>query len=174
MSYVKKMKKNKKVLSREEMEAKLIAKLPETAEIFAGIRADEAAGLAFEPCQTARQCQTWKDAWVYIFYRAHHYCSHFLQFDGEKVVCVVLIGPEFKDKLLGLLEKMAERIGVNNDLKELRLIETEFTPGGIERLKAILPKASFNYFTRQEADQNRAIKYVNTRFEWIKELQANK
>jgi hypothetical protein len=89
---------------------------------------------------------------------------------GDKITCAVLIGVEFNDKLIGVLEKIAGRIGVNNDLKELRLIETRVTSSGIKRLKTILPKAAIKLFSREEAKKDQKILYVNTDIEWIKKL----
>jgi len=78
-----------------------------------------------------------------------------------------------KISIIDALEKIAARIGVNNDLTELRLIETRVTPKGIERLRKILPKATIKHYTREEAKKDQRIMYVNTDVEWIKRLYAD-
>jgi hypothetical protein len=145
---------------------------PELAKEIREIRAKEAAGLIQYTKRTYRECRTWKEAWLYIFHRAWRASNNCLKRDGEKITCAVWSGPEFKDKLIDALEKIAARIGVNNDLTELRLIETPVTSKGIERLKKILPKATIKLFTREEAKKDKRIQYVNTDVEWIKKLYA--
>lgn len=156
------MKKPSRAEQERKMKEKLVEILPETAEIFARIDADKAAGITIDAPLTYRGCRTWREAWVYIFEHAWHDSEDFLKRDGDKILCAVWIGVEFKDKLIDRLEKIAARIGVNNDLTELRLIETSITAKGIERLKTILPKATIRLFTREEVKKDKRIKYVNT------------
>jgi hypothetical protein len=153
---------------------KLVELHPEYAETVARIRADEAAGLILDPCRTYKECRTWKQAWVYIFYRAHKDPDNFMQFEGEKVIRIVFIGRDFTDKQVYLLEKIAGCVGVNNDLLELRLIETSITPQGVGKLQAMLPKAAINFYTREDAKNDETIEYINTKIKWIKELHDKK
>ncbi len=123
----------------------------ETAKTFARIEADVAAGLIIDTPRTYKDCHTWREAWAYIFHRGWRDEGHHLKLEGNKVTCVIWAGPEFRDKLVDALEKIAGRIGVNNDLVEMRLIGTHVTPKGAEKLKKILPKATVNFYSREEA-----------------------
>ncbi len=145
---------------------------PELAKEVREIRAKEAAGLIQFPKRTYRECHTWREAWVYIFHRGYLDEGDHLRREGDKITCAVWIGADFNDKLIDSFEKIAGRIGVNNDLEELRLVGTSVTPVGIERLNKILPKATIKLYTREEAKKNQRIKYVNTDVEWIKKLYA--
>ena len=162
--------------TRAERERKMMDRiveiLPELAETVARIKADKTAGITIDAPLTYRGCRNWREAWVYIFHCARHESSSHLKRYGEKITCVVWIGVEFKDKLVDALEKIAARIGVNNDLTELRLIDTRVTIKGIERLKKILPKATIKVYTREEAKKDKKIQYVGTDVGWIKKLYA--
>ncbi len=81
---------------------------------------------------------------------------------------------DFDDKLVGILEKIASRLGPDNDLVEMRLIKTRVTPQGVEKLKTILPKAVIKFYSREEAKKDPTIEYVNTNIEWIKRLYDKK
>ena len=85
-------------------------------------------------------------------------------------MCVVWPGLEFDDQIIDVLGKIAEQIGPNNDLIEMRLIGTKVTHNGVAKLKSILPKAVINTYSREEAEKDDALKYVNTRVKWIAEL----
>ena len=138
----------------------------ETAEItrmIAEYRAKEAAGLFEYPKRTYKEVRSWREAWIFIFYVAHLAHEDFLKSENGKVKCVVWPVREFNDKLVGVLEKIADRIGPDNDLAEIRLIETGVTAAGIEKLKKILPNAAIRSFSREEAKKDKGIEYIITK-----------
>lgn len=145
------MKESKYELQQRRMKEQLIEAMPETAEIFARIEADKAAGLIIDTPRTYKHCRSWREAWVYIFHRGCLAEGHHLKLEENKVTCTIWVGLEFKDKLVDVLEKIAGRIGINNDLVEMRLIGTRVTAKGLEKLKKILPKATINFYSREEA-----------------------
>lgn len=144
----------------------------DVAKFIADYRAKEAAGLIEYPKRAYRECHSWREAWVYIFHRASIEHSYHLKSEGEKVTCVVWPVADFDDKLVDILGKISSRIGPNNDVVEMRLIETKVTPRGVENLKMILPKAAIKFFSREQAKKDQTIKYINTDIEWIKKLYA--
>jgi hypothetical protein len=147
---------------------------PETAEIVARIQAGKAEGFIPKSRRTFKECRSWPEAWEFVFRRACVHYDNFLKWEGNKIVCVVWPGPEFNDQIVGVFEKIAERIGPNNDLIEMRVIGTKVTPQGVAKLKSILPKAAINSHSREAAEKDNALKYVNTRVKWIAEMHARK
>ena len=145
---------------------------PELAKEILDFRAKEAAGLIEYPRRTFKECRSWREAWIYIFHRARVEHSYYLKSDGGKVTCVVWPKADFNDELINSLRKIADRMGVNNDVNEMRLIGTRVTPLGIEKLKNILPKASIECYSLEQAKVHPKLKYVNTDVEWIKKLYA--
>src|SRR6516162_11477987 len=103
------MKKPIRAERERRMRDKLIEALPETAEIFASLDADKAAGITVDAPLTYRGCRTWREAWVYTFDHACLLPDNFLKRDGDNILCAVLPGPEFEDKLIDALEKIAKR-----------------------------------------------------------------
>jgi hypothetical protein len=144
----------------KRLKERMIKALPEMAEDFARIEARKAAGLIIDEPRTYRGCRSWREAWAYIFRRGWLDEGSHLKLDGDKVTCVIWVGVEFNDKLVDSLEKIAARIGVNNDLMEMRLIGTRVTSKGAGKLKKILPKAAINFYTREEAKEHR-IRYAD-------------
>jgi hypothetical protein len=147
----------------------------ETDEIMKMIddyRAKEATGAFEYPKHTYKEVCSWRQAWIFAFYIVHLDHTDFLMSEAEIVRCVVLPGREFNDRIINVLKKIADRIGLDNNLKEIRLIETGASSAGIENLAKILPNASIKLFTQEQAKKNRGIKYVNTDIEWIKKLQG--
>jgi hypothetical protein len=136
----------------------LIKGIPEdaetTARIFDRMEADMAAGLIIDTPRTYKDCHSWREAWAYIFHRGWSAEGHHLKLEGDKVTCAVWVGLEFTDKLVVALEKIASRIGVNNDLIEMRLVGTRVTSKGAEKLKKILPKAIISFYTREETKKD--------------------
>jgi len=147
------------------------AEFNEIKKLIAEYRAREAAGEFEYPKRTYKEVQTWREAWIFIFYVAHLDHNCFLKSEDRKVKCVVWSVKQFNDKLVGVLEKIAERIGPDNDVTEIRLIETAVTSAGIEKLKKILPQASIQSFTSEQAKKDKKIEYINTEIEWIRKLQ---
>lgn len=156
----------KKLLSLDE-----ISKIdPELAKEISDYKSKEAAGVIEYPRRTYKECRSWKEAWIYVFHRASRAHRDYLKSEGENVTCVVLVGRNFDDDIVNILGKIADRIGVNNDVKEMRLIGTRITPLGIERLKNILPKAGIECYSLEQAKAHPKLKYVNTDVGWIKKL----
>ena len=146
----------------------------ETDEIMKMIeeyRAKEAGGVFEYPKRTYKEVRSWRQAWIFSFYMVRLDHTDFLMSEDTIVRCVVWPGREFNDKIIDVLEKIADRIGLDTNLKELRLIETGASSAGTEKLAKILPHAAIKCFTQEQAKGNRAIKYVNTDIEWIKKLQ---
>ena len=146
------------------------AELQEIKNLIAEYRAKETARQFEYPKRTYNEVRSWREAWVFIFYLAHLAHEDFLKSEDGKVKCVVWPVREFNDKLIGVLEKIAERIGSNHDLTEIRLIETGVTSAGIEKLKNFLPNATVKLFSREQARKDKRIEYVNTDIDWIKQL----
>ncbi|EDY16883.1 hypothetical protein CfE428DRAFT_5512 [Chthoniobacter flavus Ellin428] len=115
---------------------------PELAEILAEIRQKKEAGIIRDAPKTYRDCKDWRDAWLYAFMRAKLHPDRHMRLNGDAVLCVAWIGPAFNDKIVAALEKTAPLLGENRDLRELRLIATAVTGDGMERLKALFPKAA--------------------------------
>lgn len=134
---------------------------PEVAEIIEKIKRDRAAGASRYMPWSHRECRDWRDAWLYSFRRGHLNASRHMRLENNSVTHVVWIREDFSDKLIGSLEKIAERLGPDRNLIELRLIRTRVTSQGIERLKAILPNASIRACTKEEEQQNPNIKWVS-------------
>ena len=137
----------------------LINGIPEdaetTARIFDRMEADMAAGLMVDTPRIYKDCHSWREAWAYIFHRGSLDEGHHLRFDGDKVTYAVWVGLEFTDKLVVALEKIASRIGVNNDLiRKCVSVGTRVTSWGAEKLKKILPKAIINFYTREETKKD--------------------
>jgi len=152
-----------------------VAKLfPEVADAVAQIKAERVSGMEPEIRRTYKECKNWHEAWVYIFRRAFLSHNDFLRFEDGKIICVVWPVRDFNDNLVGVLEKIAARIGLNRDLVEMRLVNTKVTSAGVGRLKAILPLATVKIFSREDADRDQTIEYVNTKVGWIRQLHARK
>jgi len=143
---------------------------PETVDIVARIQADKAEGFIPESRRIFEECRSWPEAWEFAFRGAGVHYGNFLQWGDKRVVCVVWPGLEFDDQIIDVLGKIAEQIGPNNDLIEMRLIGTKVTHKGVAKLKSILPKAVINTYSREEEEKDDALKYVNTRVKWIAEL----
>jgi hypothetical protein len=146
----------------------------ETADIMRLIeeyRAKDAAGAFEHPKRSYKEVRSWRDAWIFSFYLAHLDHTDFMLSEHGVVRCVVWPAQQFNDKLINTLGKIASQIGPDKDLKELRLIETEATPAGIQKLREIAPNASIKLFTHDEAKKDKRIEYVNTDIEWIKKIQ---
>src|SRR5262245_56379107 len=95
---------------------------PEMAEIVEEMKRDEAAGKLRYPPWSHRECRDWRDAWLYSFGRASLHPSDFMKLENGKVTCVVWIGKNFNDDVVGVVENIAERLGPDRDIAELRLI----------------------------------------------------
>lgn len=133
-------------------------------------RAKEAAGLIEYAKRTYKECHSWREAWIYVFHVVHLAESYHLKSEAGKIKCVVWPGPSFDDRTVGVLKKIAGRIGPDKELIEMRLVDTHVTPAGVTQLKSILPNARVKVFTREQADEDKRIKYVNTDIEWVCKL----
>ena len=127
---------------------------PELAEILSEIKQKREAGIIRVPPRTYRHCKDWRDAWLYAFMRAELHPDRHMQLNGDAVVRVAWIGPDFNDKSVASLEKIAPLVGKNNDLRELRLIATAVTGDGMERLKAIFPKAAITMHSWEDKQRD--------------------
>ncbi len=153
---------------------KLAKLFPEAASAIVKVRADNASGAMPKMRETFQECNNWPEAWVYIFRCAFLQCDDHLQFENDKIVCVVWPVPAFDDNLVEVLEKIANRIGPDQGLREIRLINTMVTEHGAEKLKTVLPNASIRFISREEARRDQTIEYINTRVKWIKKLHEEK
>lgn len=127
---------------------------PELAEILSEIKQKKEAGIIRDAPRTYRDCKDWRDAWLYTFMRAKLHPDRHMQLNGDAAVCVAWIGPDFNDKIVASLEKIAPLVGRNEDLRELRLIATTVTGDGMERLKTIFPKAAITVHSWEEKRRN--------------------
>jgi len=130
------------------------------AEIVAEIREDYASGRIREQPWRWDQCRSWLDGWLYIYRRTYlDYHDHLL-WDDERVRCAVQVGPDFNDKTVALLERLAGRLGPCSDLQELRLIGTRVTVEGLVRLQRVLPNAKINKYSWEDRDANPRLSYA--------------
>ena len=147
---------------------------PETAEVIAQIAADKAAGFIPESRRTYKDCRSWPEAWVFVFELAGVHYENFLKWENKKIVCVVWSVADFDDRIVDVLGEIADRIGPNNDLIDMRIIGTKVTPQGAAKLKIFLPKATVNFYSPEDAEKDETLEYVNTRTRWIEEMHAKK
>ncbi len=134
---------------------------PEMAEIVAGMKRDEAAGILRYAPWSYRECRDWRDTWLYSFRRADLHPTDFVRLEDGKVTCVVWIGRDFNDRLVGVLEKIAGRLGADHDLTELRLIGTNVSEQAIQHLKAFLPKATITHYSEEAREANPRLAYAD-------------
>jgi hypothetical protein len=95
-------------------------------------------------------CRNWTQAWLYIMKRVDLHAAQHLMFEEEEVVRAVLIGADFDSRIIGLLEKLNDKLGVDNQLRELRLIDTEFCERHIQFLRSLFPAARITVVTDEE------------------------
>ncbi len=107
------------------------------------------------------QCKSWLDAWLYVFRRCDLDYSQHLAWKGEEAVCAVFYGHEFNDRVVDWLERFRRRFGVDDSLRELRLIETRISPQGIQRLTGLFPAAKISTYSFAEADANPGLNHAS-------------
>jgi len=130
------------------------------AEIAQEIREDYASGRIRDQPWRWDQCHSWLDGWLYIYRRTYlDYHAHLL-WEDERVKCAVQIGPDFNDKTVVLLERLAGRLGPCSDLQELRLIETKVIDEGLARLQRVVPNAKTTRYSREDWDANPDLGYA--------------
>jgi hypothetical protein len=66
-----------------------------------------------------------------------------LKFDGDNVIEAKFFGANFNDKYVDILESVPDVSELCKDLRLLTLEATRIKPGGVERRKALFPKAKF-------------------------------
>ena len=81
--------------------------------------------------------------------------------EGERVRRVVWPVPDFNDRVVLLLERLRERLGVDRDLEELRLIDTKVTPAGVKRLRRLVPKAKITRYSAVEVETNPRLSFAD-------------
>jgi hypothetical protein len=134
---------------------------PDMAEVVAQIKDDYASGKIREQPWRWDRCHSWLDGWLYIYRRVWlDYSEHMRWEDGDKVRCVVQVGPDFTDKTVGLLERLSKRLGPGLDLSELRLINTKVTSGGLRRLTRLFPNAKIKTYSRDEHERNPELSFA--------------
>lgn len=134
---------------------------PEMAEIVEEIRRDYRSGILRDAPRSYRDCSDWRDAWLYVFKRASLHPTDFMRLEAGKVTCVVWIGMNFDDKMVAITEKVANYLGVNQDLAELRLIGVNISNEGLRRLKALLPKARITQHSEEIREANPRLAYAD-------------
>jgi hypothetical protein len=133
---------------------------PGMAEIVQEIRRDYATGrLRHQPWRWD-QCHSWLDAWLYIYRRVCLDYEAHLMWEDDRVRCAVQIGPDFNDKTVDLLERLADRLGAGLDLQELRLIGTRVTDRGLQRLERLFPNARIARYSWEDCDTHPEISYA--------------
>ena len=81
--------------------------------------------------------------------------------EADKVTCVVWFGQEFDDKIVKVLERIGERLGPDNDLRELRLIGSGVTEEGKRTLATLIPNATITSHSEEEAERNPRLTYAD-------------
>jgi hypothetical protein len=133
---------------------------PEMAEIVGEIKNDYATGRRREQPWRWDQCRSWLDGWLYIYRRVRLEYGDHLLWENEKVKCAVQVGPDFNDKTVGLLERLAGRLGPGLDLQELRLIGSRVSDKGLEGLRRLFPNAKISRYSLKERDSHPEILYA--------------
>lgn len=134
---------------------------PEMAEIIAEMKQDEAAGALRYPPQSDRDVRDWRDAWLYSFKRASLHPSDFMRLENGRITCVVWIGSGFNDNVARVIETIAQRLGADLNLLELRLISTNISDQGLQRLKTFLPKATITQYTEEARQADPRLAYAD-------------
>jgi hypothetical protein len=133
---------------------------PEMAEIVQEIKNDYATGRLRDQPWRWDQCRSWLDGWLYIYRRVCLDYGDHLLWESENVKCAVQIGPDFSDNTVGLLERLAGRLGPGLDLQELRLIGTRVSHQGLKRLEVLFPNAKISRYSWEERDAHPEISYA--------------
>jgi hypothetical protein len=134
---------------------------PQLADLVGEVKRDHASGkLRFAP-RTYLDCRDWWDAWLYIFRRGRTGADHNLRVENDKVTHVALVGPDFNDAIVQIVERLVLRLGENRDLTELRLIRTRLTAKGVGRLKNLFPNSQVIVFTKEQEDRDPSIIWVD-------------
>ncbi len=134
---------------------------PDFAEIAGQLKADYAKGALRTSPRTHADCKDWWDVWLYIFRRCRLHPDDQIKVEGDKVISVVWIGPDFNDKVVALLEQIAMRLGPSGDVTELRLIRHRVSEHGIKRLKVVLPRATISEYTDADYDAKPWLAYAD-------------
>jgi hypothetical protein len=133
---------------------------PEGAKIVDDIKNGYATGRLRDQPWRWDQCHSWLEGWLYIYRRVSNPYRDQLRWENEQVKCAVLLGSDINDKTVGLLERLAGRLGPGLDLQELRLIGTRTTDGGLERLNRLFPNATISRYSWKDHDANPQIGYA--------------
>lgn len=110
---------------------------------------------------TLKKCQTWGQAWLYIFQLVDLDNSQFLAWKQNEVVRVVFEGKEFNDEIIEILKRTEDQLGVDSNLRELRLIGDGFSKGSLEWLVKHFPRASVRRYSEAEANLDPNLFYAN-------------
>ena len=121
------------------------------------IRRDRASGRLRDQPWRWSQCRSWVDGWLYIYRRVCLDYTQHLRWEGETVYCAVQYGPDFNDRAVGWLERLATRLGPCLDLQDLRLIGTRVSDPGIVRLGHLFPNAKIRRYTFTDLHRDPAI-----------------
>ena len=132
---------------------------PEMAALAKEIRREYAEGIKRHPPRRYLDSKDWRDAWLFTVAKVHGIPDDFEMVMDGRVVRVVWIGRRFDDDSITPLERVAEKLGPDADLKELRLIDTRVTAPGIARLKLIAPHVDVLTYTAQDLKQNPRLGY---------------
>jgi hypothetical protein len=133
----------------------------EAAEMAKDLKRQYIEGVIKEVPRTYLGCRDWETAWLYFFHRGVLFPDDYMKRSGNKIIEVSLVGADFDDKIVDALEKIASRIGVNCDLKELRLFRTKFTQKALDKLQVIFPNAKITLFDEKQEKENPKLKWIN-------------
>lgn len=134
---------------------------PESAAILKEMKSDYDKGLIRDSPRSYADCRDWWDGWLYFYRRCHAHPDDQIWVQEGKVTCVVWIGRDFNDKAIGLLERIAARLGSNNELVEIRLIRTGVSDLGVNKLRTLFPAAKFSLYSQAEYDARPWLAYAD-------------
>lgn len=127
---------------------------PEIREALLEIQADRKAGKLKAVPRKASDCHTVEDLCFYVFKLAQLDGSCQMLNTAAGVERWVWMGREFNDRLVSIVEEVASKISNKDELKELRLVATQVTANGAQRLRCVFPKAKVNEYTAEDDKRN--------------------
>lgn len=131
-------------------------KIPEIDAVIAEIQEEEKAGVFRRPPKhkTKSQILSVEDLCKYVFRKVHLDGNYQVRFADEHVRTWVWNGYDYTDRIVDLVEQVADQVTDKDLLEELRLVATKVTAKGIDRLRRVFPMARVSVFTDEQSDAN--------------------
>ena len=104
-----------------------------------------------------RESKDARDLFGYFFRKAALGSEPAMRPVSGRLRKVVLFNNDFTNKMVEILEQTPNVRQLMQGVEEVRLIATSVTPGGVERLRKLLPDVYFAVFTSEGYRRNRKI-----------------